>query len=162
MTASYRATVDGNRKFDLSPDDVRVLDLVPTGGGTHHLLEDGRPSRIQVLEARPQDKFYRIRVDNRVFEVVLADDLDLRIDRMGFDLKASRQVSRVEAPMPGLILSVEIAEGDTVKQGDTLLVLEAMKMENAILAPADGVIGRVAVAEGQAVEKKSVLVEFET
>lgn len=161
MTNAFRATVDGSRSFELDPEEVRHLDLVPAGDGEWHLLEEHRPSRIRILEARPGAKHYRIGVNNRIFEVRLADDLDLQIDRMGFELQSAQRVSRIEAPMPGLILSVRVAEGDQVAQGDPLLVLEAMKMENAILAPADGVIGRVAVREGDAVEKQAVLIEFE-
>ncbi|MDC6354834.1 MULTISPECIES: acetyl-CoA carboxylase biotin carboxyl carrier protein subunit [unclassified Robiginitalea] len=161
MTNAFRATVDGSRSFELDAEEARRLDLVPAGSGEWHLLEDHHSSRIRILESRPGEKYYRIGVNNRIFDVRLADDLDLQIDRMGFELQSAQRVSRIEAPMPGLILSVQVSEGDRVSEGDPLLVLEAMKMENAILAPADGVIGHVAVREGDAVEKKAVLVEFE-
>ncbi|MBC2839246.1 acetyl-CoA carboxylase biotin carboxyl carrier protein subunit [Robiginitalea sp. SC105] len=161
MSTTYRATVDGSRKFDLDPEQVRKLDLVPTGPMEFHLLDGGKPGLVRILEARPLEKYYRIGVDSRVFEVRLADDLDLQIDQMGFELQTAQQISTIEAPMPGLILSIAVSEGDQVRQGDTLLVLEAMKMENAILAPADGVVGRIPVRKGDAVEKKSVLIEFE-
>ncbi len=161
MKNAFRATVDGSRSFDLDPGEVRHLDLVPAGEGEWHLLDENRPSRIRILESQPGAKYYRIGVNNRIFDVRLADDLDLQIDRMGFELHSAQRVSRIEAPMPGLILTVQVAEGDRVSQGDPLLVLEAMKMENTILAPADGVIGHVAVREGDAVEKKAVLIEFE-
>jgi biotin carboxyl carrier protein len=64
--------------------------------------------------------------------------------------------------MPGLILAVHVTEGDQVQEGDPLLILEAMKMENVILSPRNGVICKVAVQKGAAVDKKSLLVEFET
>lgn len=63
----------------------------------------------------------------------------------------------VSAPMPGNILSVNVKSGDVVKSGDTLMILEAMKMENEILAPADGTIDQVFVQKGSTVETGAVL-----
>jgi pyruvate carboxylase subunit B len=66
----------------------------------------------------------------------------------------------VWAPMPGLVLRVDVTVGTAVEAGAGLLVLEAMKMENLIRAPLDGVVSRIEVAEGQAVEKGVLLVEI--
>lgn len=63
----------------------------------------------------------------------------------------------VKAPMPGTILSVNIAPGDTVKRGQVLMILEAMKMENEIMCPRDGRIVSVSAAKGAAVESGTVL-----
>ncbi len=63
----------------------------------------------------------------------------------------------VSAPMPGNILSVNVKSGDVVKSGDTLMILEAMKMENEILAPADGTIDQVFVQKGSTVETGAAL-----
>ena len=63
----------------------------------------------------------------------------------------------VEAPMPGNILKVNVKQGDTVKTGDVLMILEAMKMENEIMAPADGTVTSVAVAAGNTVETGALL-----
>ena len=65
----------------------------------------------------------------------------------------------VVAPMPGTILKVHKAEGDAVKSGDVVLVLEAMKMENEITAPADGVIASLSLAEGSTVAGGDLLFE---
>ena len=67
----------------------------------------------------------------------------------------------VLAPMPGIILSITVKEGDEVNAGDAMLVLEAMKMENEIHAPRAGKIKKVHVSAGAEVRSGSVLVEFE-
>ena len=64
---------------------------------------------------------------------------------------------RVAAPMPGNILSVNVAAGDTVKKGQVLMILEAMKMENEIMAPCDGKVTAVAVTKGATVESGALL-----
>ena len=64
----------------------------------------------------------------------------------------------VAAPMPGTVLRVEVSQGQAVKAGDLLLVLEAMKMENEILAPKDGTVAQVVVQKGSSVDTGSPLV----
>ncbi len=66
----------------------------------------------------------------------------------------------ITAPMPGTILKVKVKTGDTVKKGDVIIILEAMKMENEILAPGDEVVASVAVTEGATVSTGDVLVTF--
>ncbi len=67
----------------------------------------------------------------------------------------------VISPMPGTILKVNVKEGDTVKAGDSVVILEAMKMENDITAPKDGVVKALSVTAGQAVAKGDALFEVE-
>ncbi|MDE6413032.1 MAG: acetyl-CoA carboxylase biotin carboxyl carrier protein subunit [Eubacterium sp.] len=65
---------------------------------------------------------------------------------------------KVEAPMPGTILDVKTSVGASVKSGDVLCILEAMKMENEIVAPADGTVASIAANKGDSVEAGQVLV----
>ncbi len=64
---------------------------------------------------------------------------------------------KVNSPMPGKILGVKASVGQAVKQGDVLLILEAMKMENEVVAPQDGTVASINVAEGAMVESGDVL-----
>ena len=63
----------------------------------------------------------------------------------------------VNAPMPGTILAVNVQNGATVKKGDVLMILEAMKMENEIMSPCDGTIASVSVTKGSSVDTGAVL-----
>lgn len=69
--------------------------------------------------------------------------------------------SKVSAPIPGVIMSLNVKVGDTVKENDLLLVLEAMKMENSIVAEKSGVISAVNVTVGQQVLQGEAMIEFE-
>ena len=64
---------------------------------------------------------------------------------------------QVTSPMPGTILSINVAAGDTVKRGQVLMVLEAMKMENEIMCPCDGKIASVNTSKGASVESGTLL-----
>ena len=93
---------------------------------------------------------YRITVEGKTYEM----DVEL----IGAKPAAASSGS-VIAPMPGTILKVNKAEGDSVKAGDVVLVLEAMKMENEITAPADGVIASLSLTEGSTVAGGDLLFE---
>ena len=64
------------------------------------------------------------------------------------------------APMPGQVRAVNVTEGESVTKGQTLLVLEAMKMEMRVSAPRDGMVGKLFVQQGQTVEREQVLIEI--
>ena len=63
----------------------------------------------------------------------------------------------IVSPMPGTILRLEVSIGDTITKGDTLMILEAMKMENEILAPSDGVVKQLNVSQGSSVNSGDIL-----
>lgn len=69
----------------------------------------------------------------------------------------SAGATKIEAPMPGKVLAVKTSVGASVKKGDVVMVLEAMKMENEIVAPADGTVASIDVNEGASVEAGAVL-----
>ncbi len=70
-------------------------------------------------------------------------------------------LSKVEAPLPGTIIKVNIKEGDDVKKGQVIMIMEAMKMENNILAEREGTVKKIHVAEGDSVLQGDVLVDIE-
>ena len=70
---------------------------------------------------------------------------------------ASTTQGAVKTPLPGVILQVKCNVGDTVKRGQTLIILEAMKMENEVVAPEDGTVASINVAVGDAIESGAVL-----
>lgn len=68
--------------------------------------------------------------------------------------------STIDAPMPGTILDIKVNEGDSVKAGQVLLILEAMKMENEIVAPQDGTVSAINTSKGASVSAGDPLVSF--
>ena len=80
---------------------------------------------------------------------------------LGIKNATQNKIDTIKAPMPGLVLKIEATPGQAVLKGDTLLVLEAMKMENVIKAPANGTVAQILVQQGQAVEKGAVLINMQ-
>jgi biotin carboxyl carrier protein len=74
---------------------------------------------------------------------------------------ASAGSTSIKAPMPGTILKLVVAENQSVKRGEVLCILEAMKMENEIVAPNDGIVGRIYVKEQQNVQLDAPLLDLE-
>ena len=71
---------------------------------------------------------------------------------------ADVQGTKIPSPMPGTILDVRVSKGDSVKKGDVMLILEAMKMENEIIAPQDGTIAAVNVNKGDSINANQVMI----
>jgi biotin carboxyl carrier protein len=99
-------------------------------------------------------------VNGRNYQVILKDQFDLLLEKMGLNNTSSGKVNNIKAPMPGLIIDMRVSAGDMVKSGDSLLILEAMKMENIIKSPGEGIVKSVKVKKGESVEKNQVLIEF--
>ena len=113
-------------------------------------------------------KAYKVNVNGNVYEITLEviDKADIKAPAApvaapapvaSAPVAAPAGAQTISAPMPGNILKVNVANGQAVKKGDVLMVLEAMKMENEILAPNDGTVSSVNVTAGQTVDSGAVL-----
>jgi biotin carboxyl carrier protein len=92
--------------------------------------------------------------------VQLKEPVDLLLEQLGMQQSNVRKINQLKAPMPGLVVRILVEEGQSIKAGEPLLVLEAMKMENVFKAPADVVIKQIKVSEKQAVEKNTEMITF--
>jgi biotin carboxyl carrier protein len=99
---------------------------------------------------------HEISFGNRIVHVDLRDPLAMRGERV-----EGAGAGSLKAIMPGRIVRILVSQGDAVKKGTGLLVLEAMKMENEIQSPSDGVVSEIFVQQGQTVETGTTLVEIE-
>lgn len=158
----WRASVDG-REFTSVPSegDQSTIDLVKAPDGSYsYLSPSGKSLRIELESIDLRGHGLKLRIEGRLHSVSLQTPLMQLISELGLEAEPTPMLSEIHAPMPGLVLRVAVEPGQEVAAGDTLLVLEAMKMENAIKAPAAGIVTSVEVSNGQAVEKGALLLKF--
>lgn len=166
LSGAFRATV-GEHDFDIEfeggalviNDESADYRIEALSDNTYALWLDGSSSRVTVV--RGDDGRYDVTMDGRRSKVRVQNERALLLDRYGLQDAAGKHDREVHAPMPGLVLEVNVSVGQSVEAGEGLLVLEAMKMENELRAPAPGVIAKVHVSTGDAVGKNEILLELE-
>ncbi|WP_052599352.1 acetyl-CoA carboxylase biotin carboxyl carrier protein subunit [Aureispira sp. CCB-QB1] len=156
----YESNVNENYKSMIDPNSLN-WDLLEIKDGRFHILQDNQSFDATVLEADYETKTFRIKINRNVYNVTLKDKFDLLVEKLGFSNMTAQKVNHIKAPMPGLVLDVLVQVGDTVAKGDSVLILEAMKMENIIKADGDAVVKSIEIGKGTPVEKNQILVEFE-
>lgn len=163
----YIVTLDGEeRTVEVTPDGVR-LDGVDTPAHLRHV--DGTDRYSLVLGDRSFDLFasaqrkgeWDLVIDGNHHSAETIDERAHHIRSMAVAMGGPTGPKPVKAPMPGLIVRVEVAEGDVVSPGQGLVIVEAMKMENELKAVVEARVAKVLVAAGDTVERDQVLIDLE-
>jgi acetyl/propionyl-CoA carboxylase alpha subunit len=134
-------------------DQVVPVDLKTGADGHCWLTVDGELHEV-VIATRGDDIF--IHVDGETHQLTYEHPLERLAHQAGGGAADS-----VRAPMPGSLVSIAVKAGDTVTKGQTLLVMESMKMETTIMSPRDGVVAVVNFEKGQQFERDAVLLTLE-
>ena len=156
----YTIEPNGANPFEGLLDGI-IYQLDATGNAETGMsvLYNTQSYTVVLLNADRETKTYTLLINGNKYEVSLKDKFDELLAGMGLTSATSAKLNNIKAPMPGLVLNVLVNEGDTIKAGDAILVLEAMKMENIIKAAGEGTVKKINVNKGQAVEKGQVLIE---
>ncbi len=161
MDTTFKVMVNENMSFDITNEDIENIDSLSISENMYHILQDNKPFVAEIISSDFNQKSYTIKVNNNSYDVDISDGLDLLIKQMGFSSGTSKNMGSIYAPMPGLILEINVRVGQAVNENDSLLILEAMKMENVITSPRDGIVKSISMEKGGTVEKKQLLIEFE-
>jgi biotin carboxyl carrier protein len=161
MEKMYKVKVNDEFEFEFSQNQINNLDSQQISEEKYHLLQENRSFKAEIVAQNFRERRYNIKINANTYSTAISNELDLLIDEMGLSLGNAQMVNDIKAPMPGLILEINVAEGTEVKEGDYLVVLEAMKMENTLTAPRDGVVKAISVKKGDTVEKNQLLIEME-
>jgi biotin carboxyl carrier protein len=166
----FEVTVDKERVFKIAVDERDGLYKLEMDGQTttadvtsikdrSHLtlLIDNRSYEATIDR---DGEFYRVTVCGEEFRVLVEDEKVKKLVGTRRPLEDELDMS-IHAPMPGIVVSIDVSKGDGVKKGDCLLVLEAMKMRNEIKSLRDGVIKDILVQTGHTVAKGSILLTYE-
>ena len=161
----YKVKVNDNHFFEIDKNSINdkevVFDSIQIKNGEFHIIQNNKSYTAIVIDSNPIDKNFVIRVNNNEYTIQVQDKFDILLQQLGMSNLKNKKVNNIKAPMPGLVIKIEKNIGDTIKKGESVLILEAMKMENMIKSPTDAIIKNITVNQGQAVEKNQILIELE-
>lgn len=140
-----------------SGDEVIVDAFSPEQGRLHLLTEGGQSHDFSVREV---DGDYTVQIRGHDTHVEVLNERQRRMRAAGVGGRGGGGPD-LESPMAGKVVAVQVAEGDVVEEGDVVVIVEAMKMENDLKAHISGTVSNIPVAAGQAVEIGDVLISIE-
>jgi pyruvate carboxylase subunit B len=163
----YYVLVAGRRREVDLGGDCASIDGRPVDVALSHA--DGTPVRgllvaaetYRVVGERAGRGRWKVGLNGRTHEVEVVDERTMAIRALAGPGASAAGPRPIVAPMPGMVVKVEVAVGDTVRAGQGIVIVEAMKMENELRASGPGRVTRVHVSKGEAVAKDQVLVELE-
>lgn len=135
-------------------------DLKADGGRKFHFLLNNKSYSIEVVDDSLSGEPI-IKVNGNVYRPRVKSETDLLLERLGMNSKTKKEIKELKAPMPGLVVEYRVSPGDKVKEGDPLVVLEAMKMENILKAPGEATVKSLVQEKGNAIDKNAILITFE-
>jgi biotin carboxyl carrier protein len=136
--------------------ECAAVDFQSIGDTAIYSLLLGHISYEALVEARDDD--YEVMVQGTLYRVHVEDERTRRLLQAARGFAPPEGEIAIKAPMPGLIVDVPISQGQSVSEGDVLVVLESMKMENELKAPRAGLVSQVRVRAGESAEQHQVLV----
>jgi biotin carboxyl carrier protein len=164
----YVVGINGeSREISLDADGVRYegellqVELADPEGSPIRVVKIGNEIYRAVVQKREGRGTYTIWVDGHRFDVEALDERTRAIREMSAAAEGPAGPAPVKAPMPGLIVRVNVKVGDEVQAGQGVVVMEAMKMENELRTTGAGKVKAVHATRGEAVEKGALLVELE-
>jgi biotin carboxyl carrier protein len=150
--------LDGSRfRITIGNDSPRVIDAEHVEGRVVHMLVDGRSHDVDVEE---EGTSLNVLVEDSIYRLEMLDERKHRLQAARGKFQVSGPQT-IRAPMPGKIVKILVEKGATVEEGQGVIVIEAMKMENELRAPKAGRVAEIFVSEGQTVENRADLVSIE-
>ena len=137
------------------------LDMTQKDASNWVVNKDGKEYRIEVANLDTDNKVAIIRINGRKYSLKLQDQFDQLLKDLGLEGMAVKKISEIKSPMPGLVLDILVQPGDSLKKGDQVLVLEAMKMENILRAEKKGIVAKINAAAGDSLAVDAIIMEFE-
>ncbi len=137
-----------------------VVGVVKNADNSFGVIIDGTHFIADIINIDEETKTAKVRINQNTYTIAIQTAADIMVEKLGIQINKPKKANQLISPMPGLILKILVAVGDVVKKGDSLLILEAMKMENVFKAPADAIIEAIKITEKEAVEKGQTLIQF--
>jgi len=122
------------------------------------LIVDGKSYEAYVYEG---EEDLEVLLKGQLFHSRVEDERERRLRAASGSGVAKSGTYYLKAPMPGLVVAISVREGQEIKKGDVLLILESMKMQNELKSPRDGIVGRILIGAGDSVEQRQKILSVE-
>lgn len=155
---AYQAIINNEDFGKVSPEDLIDLEITQIKDGQISVRIENDNIKVECLDIDMSEKTLTLRVDGVLHTVQILDDVDQMVQSLGMEVEAAGATGDIEAPMPGKVLAIKVKEGQEVTEGDPLIILEAMKMENILKAQGPGRVESINAKIGQTVEKGGLLI----
>ncbi len=155
---AFEFLIDDNNRYTYTSKELN-FEIETTLDGFTVMTVNGITYPVEIISQHQNE--YELLVNGVSYLFSIESPFSLQRKKLLLTLSSESSTIRLKAPMPGKILDVLVKTGDAVKVGDTLLILEAMKMQNAILASTKGIIKKVLVKKGDTTSKSDLLIELE-
>jgi len=129
-----------------------------SGQPVFSLIVDGKSHEAYVQEG---DEIWQVLMRGQLYPVKVEDEREKRLRAAAGGGVAETGEFHLKAPMPGLVVAIPVTDGQEVKKGQVLLILESMKMQNELKSPRDGKVSRIRVKPGESVEQKQALLSVQ-
>lgn len=151
----------GKNKFFVEKKQLENIDIIRTSANSWHFILDQNSYSISLISFNEEEKKIVLKINNSEFETFIKTETDILLSKLGLDVSSVKKVNQLKSPMPGLVISIPVSEGQSVNKGEPLIILEAMKMENILKAPENVVIKKIHVSLKETLEKGQKLIDFE-
>jgi biotin carboxyl carrier protein len=158
----YITTIDG-KEYSLEIIDEKHVNIggkilevdfeSVTGQPVYSMIIDGKSYEGYVY---PDEENWQVLLHGRLYQATVEDEREKRLRAAASGISESGEY-HMKAPMPGMVISIPVSEGQTVSKGQVLIILESMKMQNELKSPKDGTIHRIKIKTGDTVELKQSL-----
>jgi len=146
--------------LDLSVKAVAESDISRLSEKSYHILDGDQSILGNVHHIDIDEKIVTIEHNNKLYTYQISSALDQHVATIQKSSAQKNRDTSIKSSMPGLVLDVLVKEEDTIEEGQPIMILEAMKMENVINAKFSGTIKKIHCAKGDAIDKNQLLVEF--
>lgn len=150
-----------DQEYEFKDLEAGQLNLIPVGEREFHIIHHNTSYHARIVSTNFEAKSFRFKINGSFYTVTLADQYDELVERLGLHTQSALLIKDIKAPMPGMVLEINVEAGQEVTKDDQLLILEAMKMENVIKAPGDGIVKKIHIGKGNPVEKNQLMIEME-
>lgn len=149
---------NGNNTVVSADEEKLTLQVSQISENGYSILCDGESFRVTVENESDE---YRVAVNQYTYNITLTDETKIILEEVGAGGGRANHTGELHAPIPGLVSSILVSQGESVSSGQRLIIIDAMKMENEITSPISGIVNLIIVEVGSSVNKNELLLTIE-